>query len=109
MDQNTPQPRTGSLVDAQAEHYLRHVLAGILPRPDLLEVRAESGPNDSIHLNIILPPSERGFVIGRMGANYDMIRALMRAYSGLRKRRFIPRILEEGANNERSETPLHTA
>ena len=78
----------------QAVGYLHAIAAGLLPNPDLLEIRPEGGSHESIYLTLILPPSERGYLIGRHGKLYESLCNLMRSYSGLRKQRFLPRIFD---------------
>ncbi len=97
----SPEPRTRGDTGAHAEAitYVHTLAAGILPEPASLRVRVAEGEHGAVRIVLATDPSQRPFLIGRAGANYNAMSTLVRAFSGCVGRRYMLSISEESEND----------
>ena len=79
----------------EAIEYLRRLAEGILPEPGSLRVLVESGEHGAVRLVLATDASQRPFLIGRGGTNYNAMSTLIRAFSGCVGVRYVVVIAEE--------------
>lgn len=68
----------------RASELVSSILRGILPRPDLADIREEP-LTGAVQVVVILPPEQLQFAVGHAGVTADAIRGVLRAWGGLHK------------------------
>ncbi len=84
----------------QAASFLAGIVLGIVRNPHRVEVRATQGPHGLTYLDVITPDDQRGILIGRQGRMFDVLCHILRAYSAVQGRRYVPRIVDNFTRTE---------
>ena len=71
------------------EEYTEFLVKSICQNDELIKVKAYQKENDSLTLEVLIPESYKGILIGRDGKNIKAIRTLVSAYAYLNKKGFV--------------------
>ena len=82
-----------------ADAYLSTILAGILPRPEVLRIGQEAA-GQVLVLTIHLPREDRRYVVGKKGRNIEAIRDLLRAFAGREGRSIVVKLPDDNSISE---------
>ena len=79
----------------EAIEYLHRLAAGILPDPSSLKLHTDEGAHEAVRLILQVDSSQRCFLIGRGGTNYNAMSTLIRAFSRCVGVRYVIEIMDE--------------
>lgn len=72
---------------------IKEIVQALVDQPELVSISEIEGENTNV-LELKVPKSDMGKVIGKQGRNAQAIRTIMSAVAGKNRRRYILEILE---------------